>query len=68
MIWREATSFLARRIIRHCGSAAELEELQRTFLVPLELGLLKPGAPPPGPEALSRLILAGVERQGRGPR
>lgn len=63
--WPAAASFLAHVFIGRCSSAADLENLQRAVLVPLELDLLSRPEPPPGPQVLSRLILGRLEQQRR---
>jgi hypothetical protein len=44
---------------------ADLQDLQRSTLLPLELRVLSHRVPAPGPEALTRLTLACLEDRRR---
>jgi hypothetical protein len=63
--WHDAASFLAQELIGHAGNADELQALQRSILVPLELWILSHRAAMPGPDALSRLIITRLEAHER---
>jgi hypothetical protein len=63
--WSETASFLATELLSLCGTPHELEKLQRSELVPLELHLLGRSTPRLDPQTLSRLVLTRLVRKGR---